>query len=308
MTLVRPLVLAGASWRFAAPLLSAAEPPAEKRRRTGRSQLLPRRPPHLPAALPGLPPAGQAAGRLRHDRLRRPAQDRRPRSSPASSPASPTRASSSSRSQPRTARRRPCPRTPTRCRPPRSTLIKKWIAAGRQGRHARRPSATSSTPSTRRSTTCRRSSPSLDLFARRQAARRRRLPRSAAAQGRRLRPGRPAGRPVGAHPVAGLLARRQAAWPWPAARRAASAKCRSGTWPRRSSSCRVRHLRHPLRRQLVARRHQDRLRLRRQHAPGHRRRHRQADPLPGRPQRLGAGHGLLARTRRSSSRSAATAR
>ena len=54
------------------------------------------------------------------------------------------------------------------------------------------------------------------------------------------------------------------------------------------------HLRHGLRRQLVARRQADRLRLRRQHAAGHRRRHRQAGPLPGRPQRLGARHRLLA--------------
>ena len=55
------------------------------------------------------------------------------------------------------------------------------------------------------------------------------------------------------------------------------------------------HVRHDLRRKLVARRQEGRLRLRRQHGAGDRGRDRPAGAVSGRPQRLGARHGLLDR-------------
>ena len=58
---------------------------------------------------------------------------------------------------------------------------------------------------------------------------------------------------------------------------------------------RPRHLRHRLRRKLVARRDQDRLRMRRQQRPGDRRQDGRASPVHGVAQRLGARHHLLGR-------------
>ncbi len=140
---------------------------------------------------------------------------------------------------------------------------------GRRRRHAR--------TARRRSTTCDHPPeytrppviPALDVLARRLAAGRRRVPRGPALEGRRLRAGRPgwSGSPSGSSRWRSRPTAR--GWPSPAAGPRGWARSRSGTSPSGSSLLSV-----PvtfdtrLRRELVARRHQDRLRLRRQHACG----------------------------------------
>ena len=210
MTKASPLVVALFPQRL------PAQRSSHRRRQTRQSerpgQLLRDVRPLLPAALPGLPSAGQGPGRLRHDQPRRPAQEGRQRQARRRRPASPTRACSSSRS----------------CRHGRQAAAH---AQGKPPLHRRRGRASIKQLDRRRAPRTTRPPPTAlvvdadhppglraaaghhraGLLARRQAAGRVRLSRSAAAQGRRLRAGRPAGRPVGAHPVAGLLARRQAA-------------------------------------------------------------------------------------------------
>ena len=130
--------------------------------------------------------------------------------------------------------------------------------------------------------------PGPGLLARRLAPGRRRVPRGLALEGRRLRAGRPPGRPLRADRVAGVLSRRQAAGRH---RRPAGPDGRGPGLGRRQAEARPlgpRHLRHRLRRELVARRHQDRLRLHRQHGAGHRRQDGRAGAVPGRAHRLGA--------------------
>ena len=133
------------------------------------------------------------------------------------------------------------------------------------------------------------------LFTRRHAAGRRRVPRGAPDQRRRLRAARPPGRPGRADRVGPVLARRH---PPGRHRRPARADGRGPGLGRRQAQAPAlgpRHLRHDLRRELVARRHQDRFRVRRQQRPGHRRQDGRAGPLPGVAQRLGARHRLLDR-------------
>ena len=155
-------------------------------------------------------------------------------------------------------------------KPPLSTaeleIIRKWVAQGAVD-DTPAPPASGTTRTTRRSTPPaghRRAR----LLARRHAAGRRRLPRGPALEGRRLGAGRPPGRPLRADRVGPVLARRHAAGRH---RRPARPDGRGPGLGRRQAEADAlgpRHLRHGLRRELVARRHEDRLRLRRQHRCG----------------------------------------
>ena len=126
--------------RFVPPCSGSCSPPIHSRtwfapttRRAG--QLLQGRPADLPAALPGLPPARQAAGRLRHDRARRPAQGRRERQGRRRRRASRTRATSSSRSRP-TDGKAEMPQGPRPAQRRPDQADRRLDRAGGEGRHA----------------------------------------------------------------------------------------------------------------------------------------------------------------------------
>ena len=109
---------------------------------------------------------------------------------------------------------------------------------GGRRRHAdERPGEVRPGPSAR-STPARRSSRRSTFSPDGSAPGRRRVPRGPALEGRRLRAGRAARRPLGADRVARRSRPTGSSWPSPAAAPAGWARSRSGTSPRGSSSCR----------------------------------------------------------------------
>ena len=133
------------------------------------------------------------------------------------------------------------------------------------------------------------------VLARRSGPRRGRVPRGPALEVGRVRADRPADRPGRADRVGPFLAGRQETR---RDRRPARPDGRDPGLGRRGPQARPlgpHHLRHRLRCQLVARRDQDRRRLRRQLGPRGGRQDRRPGPLHGLAQRLGARHRVLGR-------------
>ena len=225
---------------------------------------------------------------------------------PAVAPASPRRATWSTQITPHDGKAE-MPRNKPPLKPAEIELISQWIAQG----------AVDDTPEGRRPKFDAEHPPVytrppvvavVGLLARRQPAGRGRVPRGLALEGRRLGAGRPADRPFRAGRVAGVLARRQAAG---RLRRQPGAAGRDPGLGRRQAKAAALgpdHVRHRLRRELVARRDQDRLRMRRQLGPGDRRQDRRAGAVHGLAQRLGRWTRSSRPTARTWSRSAATCR
>ena len=205
MNAARPLALASLLLTFAAAPLCAADKPADNGARSATTRTCGR---IFQQHCQGCHQPAKPLGGFVMTELRRPAQDRRAASKAGVVPGKPDESYLVEQITPHDGKKPRCPSNATRCPTARS----------RSSRSGSPQGAKDDTPAADRVVIDAEHPPvyelppvitSLDLLARRQAARRLRLSRSPAAQGRRLRPGRPAGRPVGAHPVAGVLAGRQ---------------------------------------------------------------------------------------------------
>ena len=114
-------------------------------------------------------------------------------------------------------------------------LISQWIAQGAERRHAAERRAGGTTWSTRPIYTRPPVITALDFSPDGQLLAVGRVPRGPALEGRRLRAGRPAGRPVRADRVGRASRPTASSWPSPAAARPGWARSRSGTSPSGSS-------------------------------------------------------------------------